>query len=244
MDFAKPVMLLSDTLKFKPLPYAAGYGKHLAKPALQLKMDSAKLHLRHLSDEAITRFANDPDFNYQNPKENTGNWLENFLRWLSSLLHTGQAEKPGSPYLTYVIVGIIFIIIVVALVKMARQTGINVIGSDSANIDAATGLNENIHQISFNQEIEKATAEGNYRLAVRLLYLRTLKQLNDTGLIYWKQDKTNAAYYHEIKDSEQQHLFGLITRQFEYVWYGDFTVDSTSYQKISGLFNNFQQQLR
>lgn len=237
-------MLLNDTLKFKPLPYASGYGKHVVKPVLQLKLDTAKLHLRHLSDEAINRFVNDPDFNYQNPKEDTGSWLENFLIWLSSLLRNGEPEKNDSPYLTYIIVAVIFIIIVVALVKMARQTGISVIGGDSASIEPGTGLTENIHQISFNQEIEKATAEGNYRLAVRLLYLRTLKQLNDGGLIYWKQDKTNAAYYHEIKDSQQQQLFGLITRQFEYVWYGDFTVDSASYQKISGLFNNFQQQLR
>lgn len=102
---------------------------------------------------------------------------------------------------------------------------------------------ENIHEISFDQEIEKAMAQHNYKLAVRLLYLRSLKQLSDAGLIHWQTDKTNSAYLNEIADSAQRQSFSILTIQFEYVWYGDFPVDGRSFQNIYTLFQDFKKML-
>jgi hypothetical protein len=36
----------------------------------------------------------------------------------------------------------------------------------------------------------------------------------------------------------------LLTRQFEYVWYGDFFVDGQSFQNINTLFQDFKQMLK
>ena len=102
---------------------------------------------------------------------------------------------------------------------------------------------ENIHEISFDEQIEKALAAYNYRLAVRLLYLQTLKQLNDAQLIYWKAEKTNSAYLAELTSKEHKRSFGALTLQFEYVWYGDFPINAQSFGSIQSMFQNFKQQL-
>jgi hypothetical protein len=36
----------------------------------------------------------------------------------------------------------------------------------------------------------------------------------------------------------------LLTRQFEYIWYGDFFIDGQAFQNINGLFQDFKQMLR
>ena len=99
---------------------------------------------------------------------------------------------------------------------------------------------ENIYAIDFNAEIDKAVTQQNYRLAVRLLYLRSLRQLADAGLIHWDVNKTNTIYINELANAEQRLAFKLLTRQFEYVWYGEFIIDAQIFTKITALFNNFK----
>jgi len=99
---------------------------------------------------------------------------------------------------------------------------------------------ENIYAIDFEPEIENAIAQQNYRLAVRLLYLRTLRQLSDANLIHWENTKTNSIYINELIDTDQRLAFKLLTRQFEYVWYGEMIIDSDVFKKISVLFTNFK----
>jgi hypothetical protein len=44
----------------------------------------------------------------------------------------------------------------------------------------------------------------------------------------------------ELADMDQRQSFSVLTRQFEYVWYGDFPVDSRSFQNINTLFHDFK----
>jgi hypothetical protein len=108
---------------------------------------------------------------------------------------------------------------------------------------AYTESTENIHEINFDEEIEKAIASHNYRLAVRLLYLRSLKQLSDNGLIQWQPEKTNSVYVYELNNPSVRQSFVSLTRQFEYVWYGGFNIDGAAFGNINQLFQNFKKQL-
>nr|WP_262905325.1 DUF4129 domain-containing protein [Hymenobacter nitidus] len=80
---------------------------------------------------------------------------------------------------------------------------------------------EDIHSLDFNTLLAQAEAAGNYRLAVRLGYLAVLKQLTDHGLIRWQPEKTNHDYLRELTAGSLRPAFQEITRQFEYVWYGE-----------------------
>jgi hypothetical protein len=247
MAISKIAVALKDSVQGSPAPVASKLHVVLAKSIQQLKIDSSRINIRHLNDKALQRFANDPDFDYYEEKTRQLNWWDHFWSWVWNWLQNskqGEPVKHNSPYIGYIFWAVIGIIILVAIIKFASNNGINIFSRRSMPVDLlTTGTIENIHEINFDDEIEKARAEGNYPLAVRLLYLRSLKQLNDAGLIKWRIEKTNSAYLNELTDAQQRQVFRAVTRQFEYVWYGGFAIDGESFQNIHNLFNNFKQML-
>ncbi len=247
MAVGKIAVILKDSVKGNPPPIASKLHVVMAKPIQHLKVDSSRISIRHLNDKALKGFADSPDFDYYEEKTHQSSWWDRFWSWVWHWLQNskqGEPAKHTSPYIGYIFWAVIGIIIVVAIIKFATNNGINIFSRRSMPVDLlSTGAIENIHEINFDDEIEKAKADGNYRLAVRLLYLRALKQLNDAGLIKWRIEKTNSAYLNELTDAEQRRVFRAVTRQFEYVWYGEFAIDSASFQNIHNLFNNFKQML-
>ncbi|MBP5562368.1 MAG: DUF4129 domain-containing protein [Muribaculaceae bacterium] len=66
--------------------------------------------------------------------------------------------------------------------------------------------------------IDEAMAAGNYRLAVRLIYLTTLRDLHERGTVQWKHDKTPEDYAREAGLPS----FTRLTLRFMMVRYGDY----------------------
>ncbi len=102
---------------------------------------------------------------------------------------------------------------------------------------------ENVFHINFDKAIPAAEAKGNYRLAARLLYLRSIRELTERKLISFKQDKTNFDYLLQMQTSSLYDPFFRLTRIYEYSWYGLFNVDASMYAKIREAFAGFHQQL-
>ena len=87
-----------------------------------------------------------------------------------------------------------------------------------------------IHNIDYEQQIREAISNKDFRLAVRLWFLRTLKSFSDKELVQWKIDKTNSDYYYELSGSKYQKDFGDVSKSYDYIWYGEFPVDEISYR--------------
>ncbi len=215
------------------------------KAAAILHKDSSKIKLRQFNPASINEYRQQRDFKYDTtPGEELSLW-DRLLNWFWNYIDNLMAGR-----VTGRLINLLFIILGAgALVFMIlKLTGMDMMQiftgkTSTAEIPYSESL-ENIHEISFDDEIEKAIANRNFRLAVRLLYLNCLKKLSDAGAIQWKTDKTNLAYLQEIQNPEQQQKFGLLTRQFEYVWYGDFKVDQTDFQQISNSFQQFNPKLK
>ena len=100
---------------------------------------------------------------------------------------------------------------------------------------------ENIHEVDFASRLAEAEAAGNWRLAVRLGYLQLLKTLSDRGLINWQPDKTNHAYLAELPSTGSIRAdFREITRQFEFVWYGELALSGPLYERVRAAQRAFQ----
>ncbi|MDB5141376.1 MAG: hypothetical protein JWQ66_89 [Mucilaginibacter sp.] len=224
----------------------------------QLKIDSTKISIQQFDVAAIKKYHKDPAFNYAEERTDLSWWdrfwigvwdlIDRFLRWLGYLfqkLFGGvKVGKQAASVFKYVILGaaaflivyLIFKLVGVDLLKFFRKK------KDITEVPYTESI-ENIHEINFDDAIENALLVKDYRLAVRLLYLRCLKQLSDSNVINWKLGKTNSAYLNEITDTEQRRQFSIVTRQFEYVWYGDFPVDGQSFQNINTVFQEFKHRL-
>jgi len=85
-------------------------------------------------------------------------------------------------------------------------------------------ITEDIFAINYQKEIDKAAAQGNYRLAIRLMFLRLLKNMSEKNIIRYKQDKTNLDYLMELHPTNYYNSFFRVTRNYEYSWYGQFNL--------------------
>ncbi|PWK76545.1 uncharacterized protein DUF4129 [Mucilaginibacter oryzae] len=226
-------------------------------PAI-IKADTANVSIRHFNDAAIDKYRSDKDFNYHITKAGVS-WWDRFWAWIwhlwqsfwsmvaevfQKLFGSVRGGQNAVFVFKYVILGLAVVAVIYCVFKLLGIGFPHLLKKQpkSTPVPYAESA-ENIHEISFDAAIDEALANKNYRLAVRLLYLRSLKQLSDRGLINWKIGKTNTAYINELNNTTQREQFTMVTRQFEYVWYGDFPIDGQSYQRINNIFQEFKQSL-
>ena len=90
---------------------------------------------------------------------------------------------------------------------------------------------DTIYGIDFDEAIANAVAGGDYRQAVRLIYLQTLKHLSDGGHIDWQPSRTPLQYMRQM-DSKPFHD---LTRHFIRVRYGNFEATDQLFQEMKAL---------
>lgn len=131
------------------------------------------------------------------------------------------------------------------LVWFLRSSNIRLFGQKDKAIkeepeEEATG---NIFEMNFENEIQKAIDAGNYRMAIRLMYLRTLRDLSNRGLINYTHEKTNSDYLLQLAGTPYYKNFFRLTRNFDYTWYGQFELSQDGFTTIQNDFSSFKQQL-
>lgn len=239
-----PVVLFTLLFSFFLLLSNAGFSKNAAPK--KLIADSSKVQVKKFDEQAIQKLKADKEFNYNGEAASLEPSLwARFWSWVWEKLSRLFNGVPYSGYiLKFLLLGLSVCFLAYIIFK---SIGIDIVklwqgDAKQASIPYTESL-ENIHEINFDAEIEKAISEHNYSFAVRLLYLKCLKQLSDKNLIEWQIDKTNSAYVYELTDTMQKQSFALLTKQFEYVWYGNFAIDKQSFSNINQLFQDFKKQI-
>jgi hypothetical protein len=230
----------------KPLP-----AKH-EKAVLKVDSSSA-IDVRHFDKSLLDSYRKKPEFQYKEATQDISWWTRFwrwFWNWLGNLFKFRTSKGTITFWTIFFRVLEIFLLIlgVGALIFFIfKAQGINILGIFRKKATNApvpySEFFEDINVINFDGEIENAIAKANYRLGVRLLYLKCLKHLSDSGLIEWEIDKTNNVYINEIKNQQQQAAFRMLTLQFEYVWYGEFLIDQQVYKTIDSSFRHFNKQV-
>ena len=103
---------------------------------------------------------------------------------------------------------------------------------------------EDIFALDFASRIKQETDKGNYRMATRLWYLQTLKNLSDQNIINYTRGSTNSQYLVQMQQSHFYTMFFQLTRGFEYTWYGNFHLSNTAYQQLEKDFVDLNRQLQ
>ncbi|MET0392506.1 MAG: DUF4129 domain-containing protein [Chitinophagaceae bacterium] len=108
--------------------------------------------------------------------------------------------------------------------------------------DDTKDVSDDIFTIS-HQQADKAAAAGDYRLAVRLLFLLLLRRLADKNLIRYTPESTNFDYLLQVQAAPWYRQFFRVTRHYEYVWYGRFDINPEQFKTIRNDFTTLEQQL-
>ncbi|MBS1563375.1 MAG: DUF4129 domain-containing protein [Bacteroidetes bacterium] len=207
--------------------------------------DSSRLELRRLPDATLRKYLADEDFNYKQSRGKSLNLWARFWAWLSRQIRVTDDNDSGS----WSVFGIIRLVVCVAIIIYAilKFTGMSGIGLFTRNKKSEPlkyeVSEEDIYAIDFPKMIAEAAVVKNYRLAIRLLYLQTLRKLADGELIRWKINKTNDTYVQELYGGKYYETFSWLTRTYDYVWYGHFSVQEQQFKEAQQHFQTFQQQL-
>lgn len=202
--------------------------------------DRTPLRVRYPKQDHLRDLQTDHDYQYgvdapppENPFARVWAW---FLRKLGTFLSSVAYENVWQYVILVVIAGgAIYLLLkaeVLAFLFPKKAQSVEL---------AYENLAENIHEINFDTAIDEAVGQRNFRLAVRLLYLKTIKQLTDAGRIAYKPEKTNRQYVYELANSPLQTDFERLTSQFEFVWYGDFPVDEAQFSALRTAFVAFNR---
>lgn len=222
-------------------------------PKAVLRIDSiSSVQVRHFDQASLEKYRRLPEFQYKEKKIDTSWWdhfWAIFWSWIKrvfSFTPTGKVLSAWAYFWKFIEILIIVGAAAGLIFAILKAAGLDVRNILHRRSSAAaipySEFFEDINAIDFDAEIENAVAKHNYRFAVRLLYLKCLKQLSDSGLIEWQIDKTNYAYINELKDADRKETFSHLTRQFEYVWYGEFMIDGSVYNTINQSFQDFNKR--
>jgi hypothetical protein len=212
-----------------------------AQPAI--KHDTANVTIRSFNPASIKKFKEDEDFQYNRYKEPVKSLWDRFWDWFWFKVNQILQTKSGRTTVYTVLIILSVAALAYFIFKVLGMDGGKLFGRKAENGLDYSIATDNIHQISFDEAINDAISAGNFRLAVRLLYLQSLKKLSDKDLIDWKIDKTNSDYLQEIMNNSWHNVFRQLTNKFEWVWYGEMNINRQEFENLQVQFQQFNNQL-
>lgn len=92
--------------------------------------------------------------------------------------------------------------------------------------------------------LQRAENAGQFDVAVRLLYIQLLKELQDASLIKYRRDFSNRDYQHQLRGTDYLTDFRDVTADYERYWFGKYTIDRLSYRLVQRKFNVLSQGIK
>jgi len=218
-------------------PYYDNYAD-TTKKILPASDEELIIDVRLLSDDLLDKYKNDPEFDYDGGPEEADDWITKIKNWINQQLAILRSSKTYSTlldYLYYALMIAALILIIRGLIKADRR-GL-LFGKINSNEIKMIESEEDISQINFDELIAAAAERKDYKLAVRYLFLKSLKLLSEKELIELRNNKTNYQYLSEIKNNRISSAFQIATSRFEWIWYGDFPVDEKVMKSSQKDFN-------
>lgn len=228
---------------FVIIAVAATFSPAVSVAVTQVPVDSSEVNVRQPDPDRIELYKNDPDFIYDEaaPEESIiGIIIREIFRFLDDLLGEGTGNVVMRTLFILALIGVAYLILSQMLSGQIKSA----LTGQSASEDVRFSRDPDSHtREDLDRMIEAAINSGNYREGVRLLYQKTLKELNTAGMIEWSPNKTNHDYLYEISAHPLSESFSKLTRIYEYTEYGDFGIDEHGFMKVRSLYGGLKKEL-
>jgi len=191
------------------------------------------------SEIDFKQFFADRSLHYgREPLQVTGFWNRWFLRMLRVL---GKIlNQKATPVILYLVV---FSACAFILIRFLRGEAESVWQSNKENSLLFNEEGSQITRTDLDVLLQEEISCGNYNKAVRILFLQTIQQLANHGLISLHPEKTNSDFLREIGDSRIRDKFRELTRVYEFLWYGNQAIDQSWFNRIASQFHLFNDQI-
>lgn len=222
-------------------------GQELPQDSIKVATKVEPFVEQSFSEDLASKY-NDASFNYDMVEGETQNFLTRavscFFNKIESLFGV-QLSPEAYKFIEFLIYLLLAILVGYFILKMLLGRDVSsFFNRKSAAIAPLTSKEEHIEGINLDAYITEALAEKNYRLAIRYMYLKSLKELSLINVISWHFDKTNTDYYNEIDNLEVKRSFKKVSYLYDYVWYGEFALDETGFTNAQKEFDRLTKQVK
>lgn len=180
----------------------------------------------------LERILNNPPFARSQSEPSQSSWLRDLLEWLARLLESlfrpvSDAAQAGSSLIGWAIAiiggGLLAAVIGYLLLGLRRSVVREASIADDdpeANLTAKTALDQ----------ASVLARAGDYRAAVRYLYLAALLRLDERKLLRYDRALTNREYLEQVRDNEPlRRQLAPVVETFDRVWYGHAPLDAAGF---------------
>lgn len=189
--------------------------------------------------EPLQAILADPQFQRSELPENPiakwfGEQWQRFMRWLAGIFgEDNEVVVTVGEGAFEVIPSLAAILLILALAYVFRSLFFDL----AAEASLAGGDDEGGEPITAEQAFARAQSlsrGGDYRSAVRYLYLSSLLLLDERGMLRYDRSKTNHEYLRSVAGQpELAEPLREVVDVFDNVWYGYHNVDEESFQHYS-----------
>ena len=196
--------------------------------------DSAAV--RHFDAEEFEEFIADERYQYdKQPEVREPNAFLKGLGELLSFIGDFIVSKTGIFVLALLLIfGILFAFRSSIFKKKVKEKPVK---EYIPNVVDTAGLSAQ----KIRKAIEQAEKDGDYRSAIRNLYLLVLLSLSNSKLLKLHIEKTNSDYRKELPKKYQTD-FKRLTRIFDFVWYGDYPASEGLFAQAKAYATLLNQQ--
>lgn len=217
------------------------------KDSLSVAVDSSKLAPLHFSEDLSQKYSGS-DYDYDSMQGEAENFLGRAISWFFDKIGQifGIHLTPGMYEIIKLIVySLLIIFAIYILVKLLVGDNASSLFSRQSKLVAPLNIQEeHIENVDLDTYIKNALKEENYRLAIRYMYLKSLKLLSLNNLIEWHFEKTNTDYYQEIENISLKENFKKASYLYDNIWYGEYSLDKNGFENAQKDFERLNQHLK
>ncbi|MCD8080094.1 MAG: DUF4129 domain-containing protein [Bacteroides sp.] len=190
--------------------------------------------------DRLLYWQSDPAFDYNAefavsaPDDRSNILVDWLLDVISAFLRLifGKQVSISTTHIVLVVCLVLFVVLLIWYLYRKRDRWIGFFRASSVPYEVTP---DTIYGVDFDADIQQAVSQSNYKEAVRLVYLQTLRNLSDRELIFWELYKTPTEYIYELKEEGLRTLFRQLTNRFLEVRYGNFQATRSTYDQVFAL---------
>ncbi len=194
---------------------------------------------RSVSPAALDALRAEKAFVYRDAAEKvegTSLW-DALMRYLNSLLSV--ASSPVGRPLVYFLLGLL---VLWGILKLLRIEPSAAFRRAAAQVRGTGGMPDDLSALDYRAEAQRARSRGDFRLAMRYLFLHVLQRLDEAGRIAYRPEKTNRAYLREmgaLRADVEPFVYA-----FEVAWYGHVDPSPARFDELERAFARVDETLR
>lgn len=225
----------------------AFYATATVKDTLAVSIDSSKVVQKHFSKNLSEKYSGN-DFDYDSMEGEAENFLGRAINWFFKKLGEvfGIDISPEMyQVIKFIIYGLLIVFALYILVKLLVGDNASSFFSRKSKMVAPLNIQEeHIENVDLDSYIKNALKEENYRLAIRYMYLKSLKLLSLNNIINWHFEKTNSDYSREIQSEGLKENFKKASYLYDNIWYGEFALDKAGFENAQKDFERLNQNIK